>query len=131
MTGDLLQVDKCIAPIHGMQHNSIETLSQECGIVIYGGGKTSREVLEYLKVCGHKICAVLDRGVTPDSFFADIPLLTLEDWCGSYNTEFFHVVVAIHNRDTELTAIYDRVVSLDEFVNICPDCQPFSDWLSN
>ncbi len=75
MISEFLQLDEHIAAICGLRDNSIEPLSQECDTVVYGGGKTGREVLEYLMVRGHKICAVLDRGATPDSFVADIPLL--------------------------------------------------------
>ncbi len=63
----------------------------------------------------------------------------MEDWCGSHNPKFFQVIVAIHNRDNDLTPISDkldnlgfnRVVSLVEFVNIFPDRQPFRYWLAN
>lgn len=107
-------------------------------IVVYGAGKTGREVLQYLELRGYEVAVVLDQNAKKDDSVGRTPILSLGKWITTNDPKGFQVIIAIHNRDTDLLGIFNelidqgfgRVISLIEFVNLFPDNQPSRYWLS-
>jgi FkbM family methyltransferase len=115
-----------------------EPLSTSEPVVIYGAGKTGREVLQYLELRGYEVAAILDQTAQTGASIGRTPVLPLGKWANANDPKGFQVIVAIHNRDTDISDIFirlieqgfARVISLVEFVNLFPDNQPSRYWLS-
>jgi FkbM family methyltransferase len=101
-----------------------EPFWKECTkTVIYGAGKTGKDVFRILRDYGIHVSGFLDQKAKPDSYWDGVPIYQPDDRHFSEDERNkTNVIVAIHNRDVEIPPIiamlrsfgYGRIVTLIE-----------------
>ncbi len=105
-------------------------------LVVYGAGKTGREVHRLLAAEGFDVLVFLDSFARPGQAWDGLPVLLPEAFAATGEAGLTTAVVAIHNRDAELPPVFARLrtlgfaraVGMVELYRLYPD-QPDRYWL--